>query len=810
MNMEMSFEEHSDDNLTQYSFGAWVQRRRKALDLTQKDLAGRVGLSPVTLTKIERDERRPSRQAAELLAAALLIPADYQEKFVWAARGERSVRYLPDPMSFPVFPERGVDGNRESGTLPQAAAAVPGVDPAPGAKIEAIPVPLTALVGRFNEIEQISLLLGEPDCRLLTLTGPGGVGKSRLALEAAHLLQERYPDGVAFVSLAPVTDAAYIPAAIAEVLGVGFAGNESAGRQIIAHLWGKHMLLVLDNFEHLLKDASTDWLLSILNSSPGIQLLVTSRERINLRGEWVFEIQGLPVPEKPPQTADEQFSSLALFLQSAGRVMPGYVPDSNDLPALVRICQLVDGLPLGIELAAAWVRVLSVAEIAAEIERSLDFLETTTRDLPDRHRSLRAVFDHSWQLLETQDQVVLRRLSVFRGGFDRQMASEIAGTDLAQLSALIDKSLVLRAPGGRYDLHELIRQYVAGRLQEAGEIADLRDKHSTYFGELARSMNTNLASADPVSWRERMDTELNNFRVALEWSLEGGSPLAGLELALELYRIWHLRGLLAEGRRWLEKLLDLDYPYPSVKVGHAHWRIASLARTQGDYSSARRELALAEGVARQLQQSWLLAGVLNEQCLIAMDLQDFEQATLLGEESLGYMRSAGDTNGEALLRYNLGRIHLYLGELQLAQDNFISSRELAERLQDHRIISYAYMGIGLVAINEGRLDQARACLGRSLAESQAIGDQGMLIWNLESLGHLDLQAADYERAVQLYACADQLRQELSFPLPQANRPNYDEALAALQAALSPERYAELWQQSQRLPVVDILQLAQVG
>lgn len=721
-----------------------------------------------------------------------------------AARGEQGVYRLPDPLAYPLFP------------LPDELESVLEKHPAEqihesrSEKTERnhiatprIPEALTQLIGRSHEINQIGYLLQEPACRLLTLSGPGGVGKTRLALEAAHRFGSSFPDGVIYTSLAPVTSANYIPAAIADVLDLQFRGSEPVGRQLLAYLWGKHLLCILDNIEHLLKDGAAHWLLELLESCPKVKVLVTSRERLNLRGEWVFDVHGLPIPDLPSEDFDPreeiQNSCLALFLQSARRVAPGYVPNQQDWQPIVRICQLVDGLPLGIEMAAGWLRILNPVEIAAELERSLDFLQATARDLPERHRSLRAVFDHSWVLLSTQEQAILRRLAVFRGGFERDQARSVSQASLLELSSLIDKSLLLRISPSRYDLHELVRQYAGARLLESGERADICDRHLIAFLQLAREYSVDKAGNDPFIWRNKLDDEVNNFRAALEWSLHGGNPVQGLELALEIWRYWMLNGVVEEGRAWLELLIDRIHPVPENLRTTTHWRYAALARQQGDYEAARQHLEIASSLARQRDEPLELAAVLNELCLLAMDQKDFETAERLGHESLEYMQAVGNRSGEALLTYNLGRIALYRGEHESAEHYFSTSLELANRIGDSRIQAYALLGMGLVFLGREQFDVAQDFLRQSLEISRKIGDRGMLIWIAEAFANIKFRTGHFDSSVKLFASAAALRLEMKFPIPQSSQVEYNQIIEQLRNTLSDELFETLWQKGMHFP-----------
>ena len=367
----------------EHSFGNWIKHRRKALDLTQHELAKRVGCSDSLIFKIEADERRPSHQIAELLAQTLDISADQRPLFLKIARQEKSI----------------TDLNAISSLFPSEPASVSKADPGN------LPVFPTSLIGREHEIRVITEELLEASCRLLTLTGLGGIGKTRLAVEAARHLYSYFSDGVYFVSLAGVSRVESIIPAIAETIGLTFSGPAEPIVQISTFLRTKRILLVIDSLEHLLEGGTL--LGEILQQTQSIKMLVTSREPIRLQWEWLFEVQGLPIPQK----ADGNFesnSAFILFTQRARQTLQNFSLDAEDAEALVRICRMVGGLPLAIELAASWLRILSCREIANELERNLDFLEARKFDVPERHRSIKAVFDHSWRLLTDEERVVVR------------------------------------------------------------------------------------------------------------------------------------------------------------------------------------------------------------------------------------------------------------------------------------------------------------------------------------------------------------------------------------------------------------------
>ncbi len=455
------------------TFGKWVKRRRKALDLTQQELAQRVGCSLATIIKIEADERRPSRQIAELLAQVLDLPPDQHDLFLKIARQEKGIPHLDTLPPLPALP-----------------TASPPEQPRSN-----LPTPLTPLIGREHEAAMIVQQLLDPSCRLLTLTGPGGVGKTRLALQAADKIQNVYPQGAFFVPLAGTASSEFILPAIAETVGFIFTGAENLQVQLFHFLRGKCLLLVLDNLEHLLR--GVEILSDLLQQCPEVKILATSREPLNLRIEWAVTVQGLPIPSDLRLESLELNSAVALFVQRARQGKFDFVLSEEDLPDVERICRLVEGLPLGLEIAASWVRTLSCREIAGEIENSIDFLTTSARDVPQRHHSMRAVFDYSWTLLTGEEQQALRKLSVFKGGFTREAAAHVAVASLPLLTALVDKSLAWHPAGQRYELHELVRQYAHGQLVHVGQLEGTRDQHLRYFLAYVEEFTLEAARQQP-------------------------------------------------------------------------------------------------------------------------------------------------------------------------------------------------------------------------------------------------------------------------------------------------------------------------
>ncbi len=408
-------------------------------------------------------------------------------------------------------------------SLEKPSAARPGI-------IHNLPAHATPFVARENELKETTRRLKEPFCRLLTLLGPGGSGKTRLAVQIARSLatdfDERFRDGIWFVSLAPLTDPRSIVGAITEALQIsGVIKGVDTREKLLSHLRGRRILLVLDNFEHLLGAESINLVSDILNVAPQGQILITSRERLNIEGEYVFQVEGLEIPaevtplsEPGPESVPRVFGAVQLFEQCARRIQPSFKITQRNSTPISRICRNVQGMPLGIELAATWLQVLSPEEISREIERSLDFLESNWRDLPDRQRSLRAVFDSSWALLDKQSRPILKALSIFRTSFTREAAQAVAGASIRALLDLANKSWIQRTSRGRYQIHELLRQYVFEKLQkEQASFGQVQKQYGEYYADFSFSIWQMLKGTDPARAFLEAENEFENMRATWMW-----------------------------------------------------------------------------------------------------------------------------------------------------------------------------------------------------------------------------------------------------------------------------------------------------
>jgi predicted ATPase/DNA-binding SARP family transcriptional activator len=380
-----------------------------------------------------------------------------------------------------------------------------------------LPPPTTPFVGRQAELAQIAHSFDQTDCRILTLIGAGGIGKTHLALQAAGQALGAFADGVYFVPLAGISSSEFLAPAIGEAIGYALSDEADPKRQLLKYLQPKEMLLVLDNFEHLLSSpggngSGRDLVLEMVGTAPQVKLLVTSRERLNLQAEWQLTLQGLPYPPAGTAFRDETFEAVELFVQGAHRVQSAFSL-AAEWPEVVRICRLLDGMPLGIELAATWASMVPCAEIVEELARGLDLLSTSMHDVPARHRSLEAVFDHSWQLLSAPERAVFKKLSVFRGGFDRQAAKQVAGASLSTLAALVNKSLLRVVSPGRYDMLEPLKQYAAGKLAETPEEEEqVQDRHCDYYASVLKRLEIDIVSPVQQEVLAEITVNLDNIR----------------------------------------------------------------------------------------------------------------------------------------------------------------------------------------------------------------------------------------------------------------------------------------------------------
>jgi predicted ATPase/transcriptional regulator with XRE-family HTH domain len=714
-------------------FGEWIAQRRKMLDITQREFAARTNYALSTIKKIETGERRPSRELAASIASALRIPADKSALFVECARGLRSVQALQSIST-------------TSPAQTEAAVVPLTVD---------LPPNSTPMIGRTVELAQIAELLNQPECRLLTLVGTGGVGKTRLALEAARAQRDRFSDGVVMIPLAAVTDISLIPMAIAQSLRVTLAS--SAHTQLVAYLHDKTMLLVLDNCEQLIEGIG--WLSDLLNHAPGIKLLTTSRERLQLVEEWLY-----PVPML------DEAQAVALFDQTARRLNPHFQL-AEQHAAVVTICRLIENLPLATELAASWTPFMACAAIAENIQRDIDFLSATTRNMPERHRSIRAVFEHSWRLLTPAEQNVMMRLSVFRGGWTSEEGETIAGGTRLLLRALVEKSLVHITGYGRYNLHELIRQFAADQLSAAGKELETRQQHADVYLALAGMLDAQLHTANGITAFARLDHEQDNMRAALNWALATGSIDQARQLFDKLSLYWWRRGHWAEGEAWAKALDARPDEADSTLLCWTLMDAAFFLTLQGNFMDALPYMARAEAMAVRLEDPETTLRVLIVQVQAPSDIESAAAAFDIFFATAEQVREHSKSGLEAMVAagHDIYGDRLYeVGRIKEAEAQYRQSLDLWRRMGNVDAIAYPIGNLGRLALQAGRVQEAYDYLSESVVIARTIGNRvGIADW-LPHLGNVLLTMGDVAQAEACYEETLALCEEIGNSVAYAN------------------------------------------
>ena len=618
-----------------------------------------------------------------------------------------------------------------------------------------LPAPRTSFVGRSDELASIGRMLDEPDCRMLTLVGPGGVGKTRLALEAAARRIDRYQHGVHFVPLVGVPAPDLLAPAVAESLQFQIDSAHSAipaRDQLVDYLRERATLLVLDNFEHLLD--ARDLLTEVIEQAPQVELLTTSRERLQVQSEWVLDVEGLANGSGNGHAGDS--AAVLLFVDRARQVESGYRLSDEERPHVERVCRLVNGMPLGIELAAAWASTLPCSEIADEIEQNLGFLETTMQDVPERHRSLRAAFDQSWRLLSGGERRVFSRLSVFRGTFARDAAAAVAGAGLAELHGLVSKSLVRRVGLGRFELHELLRQYARERLAaEPEELADARESHARFYLGMLGSRAEALQGKHMMEARDELRVEVDNVRAAAEWAVthwnaeDARGVLSSLHVFLFVHG-WH------EGVKTFAQLIDALEFSPEGPLDVEATDVLLSARAYqtclGSLLGFDERLDAVARACLPVLRERRLSRELGA-CLLALGVNDgnrdvYAESTACLEEAVEVARSVADHLVLAVSLSGLGFVRLLVDDLGWAREAFEESHAVSAELGGPLMLGFALSKLGLLADAEG--DYATA-IGFHLEARELFaraGDQGGAGYTQSRASMSAYCLGDYEQAME--------------------------------------------------------------
>lgn len=630
------------------------------------------------------------------------------------------------------------------------------LETAGGEQHRRLPEQPTPFVGRETEIAILAERIANPECRLLSLIGPGGIGKTRLALQLAQQQSIYYLHGVVYVPLVGVDDPNQLPSAVADGIGLRFQGNLSPERQVLAHLRDKQLLLVLDNYEHLLPE--TGWIERLLNEARSVKILLTSRKRLALRWEWLYIVPGLAVTGALHPGAS---AAVRLFTQTAQRVAPGFQPDEAEQRIIARICQAVGGMPLGIELAASWAGVFAPQEIADQITRSLDLLETASEDLPQRHRSLRAIFDSTWQLLSANEQQVLTRLSVFRGDFDWETAVNVTGATMPVLASLIEKCLVQRKPEGRYQLHELVQQYGAEKLATTPEEAHaVQDRLSAYYCAWLGTREALLHSARREEALAGIEIALGNAIAAWHWATSQGHA-ARLDRALEPFNIFYLaRRRHREGRALCQTAADALRHAPAPEAQRVRGMLlvwlgryslileqTDLAHQQVCESMALLEQLPADETRRERAAALLQMGH------IVLDRGQTAEAERWYRLGLDLYRALNDDWNVANGLAALASVAQRTGDSAEAKRLNEQSLWLRSNVQAQAAAAQSMHDLAVTALWSMQLEEAASLLNQALSIYTAIGDAFGIAATHCYLGLHRALSLDYDASLELYSGA---------------------------------------------------------
>jgi predicted ATPase/DNA-binding CsgD family transcriptional regulator len=663
-------------------------------------------------------------------------------------------------------------------------------------------------VGRKTELDDIANRLHNPECRLLTITGLGGSGKTRLAVEAARLAAPSFAQGAAFTALQPLTRSDLLIPTIAQAVGMTFYGARDLREQLLAFLREKNMLLVLDNFEHLLDGA--ELVNDILAGAPGVKLLVTSREALNLREEWLYPLKGLSTPHSVYSTALEDYEAVQLFRYHAQRVQPSFDP-LVEHESIIRICQMTAGLPLALELAASWLKGLPVAQVAAEMQHNLDFLSTNTRNIEERHRSMRAVFDKSWDLLAENERQIFARLSVFAGGFDRDSAAAVAEASFTDLAALVEKSLVQMVSAERFGIHELLRQYATEQLGNVGEIEATYARHAAYFARFVERHEAGFKRPDQVASFQAVERDFENIRRAWDWSARNGANANLHAMVNGLYLFGFLRSRYREITTMFQHTLDesggrrayiheisgifqnaLDQSISDEALygrmltrrwGYLHWgydadyelafgsieRALAIAQAENNafetalahlmaayvmisterYAEALPHLENSKGLFESIDEPYYVCWVLHRLGYVYYNLNQSIKGMDYTEQSLTLARATHNRVAWVICLYNLGSDYIMIGDYVKGKQYCAEALQVATEGGHQDQIAHALSLLALCAFCQGDYVTCQDYAERS---QTIIEDINSLIFEPYSLSLLILMAClreDYEQAARL-------------------------------------------------------------
>ena len=608
----------------------------------------------------------------------------------------------------------------------------------------------TRFVGRETELSEINQLLKTAECRLLTLVGVGGIGKTRLAVQLAKAQQEQFVDGVWFVNLQPLQSGQQIVPVVMDAVGAVPSGHDTPENQLLQYLQEKTLLLLLDNFENVLDGVGI--LTRIIQSAPHIKLLVTSREALSLPEERLYPVEGLPTPHSDQVDNVESNTAVQLFIERARQVRPDFSLADNRA-SVVRICQLVEGLPLAIELAASWIKTLRCSEIAAEIQQNLNFLTSNLRHVPERHRSMQAVFAQTWGHLTDNEQALFARLAVFRGGFRREAAESIAGASLSLLSSLLDKCLLRREAGGRYQIHELLRQYANGKLT-LSDVEALTEAHCCYYCDFLTWRKLGTVEHTQVETTAEIEGELENIRSAWRYAVDHQKIEALKQTAAAYFYFCQIQSRYLEYAEAASRAAEVfegvnDWPGLAQILVYRGWMLIRI----GQFDQALNELERSRGLFDELGLTPVYgmgSHPLAPLIILKVVQGDYARAVALGEELKAASASASDKHNLSFACYGLTSAYLSLGQHNAALKNAEEAVKVAAEIGNHWFGAYCLIELGNVHRALGHLAEAERYYRESLRIRQDFRNPEGIAVTANQLGEIYLLKHDYQAARPLY------------------------------------------------------------
>jgi predicted ATPase/DNA-binding XRE family transcriptional regulator len=767
------------------AFGDLLRRLRSAAGLSQDDLAERSGVSRNGISDLERGlYRTPRFETVRLLADGLGLGAEARVALVAAARPAREQHTHPPGV---IRPQGGM------------------------------PVPLTRLIGREAEVAALRALLRDEEVRLLTVTGPGGVGKTRLAIAAAKDLGADFPGGVVFVGLAPVRDGELVVSAIAQALGVGESAADAVLTTLIATLGSAEALLVLDNVEHVLDAAPLVG--ALLAACPGLKVLVTSRAALRVSGERVYPVPPLTLPNVDDSAAASvgKAPAVRLYVERAAAVDPGFVLTDDNAAVVAAICQRLDGLPLAIELAAARSNVLSPAHLWPRLARQLPLLTGGPRDVPARLRTMENAIAWSYDLLTPDEQRLFRRLAVFVGGFALPVADAIAGDldadaldVLTGVGTLVDQSLLRRldAAGAepRFGMLEPIREFALDKLAASGEEPAIRDRHADYYGALAERAEPHVRGPDQVRWIAQLEAELPNLRATMSWLRESGRTEHGLGVAMALAWFLYRRNHVREARQWLTVFL-------ADPQGDATLRAAALSRVAafdvwcGDHRAASECSAQSLALWRRLGDRTGMAIALRDRGGVMMGAGDYAKAGEVFSESLRLFADLDAPWDMGLLLEWFGILCFAREDYALAIGHFQRAMTLFTQTGDTAFANWMRGNVGWVALIAHDDALARSALAESLAVAWDLGDAWWVGWCLMGAGGLATRQDAHDQAARLFGASEALRRTGMHPLLPAVQAKYNGLADACRTAMGDAAWSAEFEAGMRMPLTEAVAAA---